>query len=208
MEIWLRAEKCLMRVSYSRHVDGLWLGSLGGKGDEHLLCRVEDALTLIKNFDPLRYARIRRDVERIWINQRIGAIGTFNFTLKLCYLDRKFVETSAVESIASTIVHEATHGHPCLRKFGYPEALRYRIEQICMKQELAFACLLPDSKLLREQIGRSLAMDPSYWLEKEFAARRPVQELEAARAAGIPDWLTKSILRTRNFCWRIFRSRP
>jgi hypothetical protein len=183
-----------MRVSYNRRVDGLWVGSIGDKSEAPLLDKVEVALQLIEQYDPVRYRRIRRDIDRIWINGLIGALGSFDKSLKLCNLDRKFVETSDPAAIASTIVHEATHGHPCLRKLGYPEALRHRIEQVCFRQEIAFGRRLPDGEVVIEQAERQLTRPAVYWLDEEFKERWPGQALAKAREAGIPNWVAKALI--------------
>jgi hypothetical protein len=186
-----------MLISRNRRVDGLWVGVLGDKKDDHLLQRVEDALKLIEKYDPTRYRRILRDVDRIWISHLIGARGQFNDTLKTCGLDFKFVSSSSPDLIASIIVHEATHAHPCLRKLGYPEEFRYRIEQICIKQQLAFAKKHPNGKDAIEQAEQLLALDQSFWSNAAFRERRPKQELAAATAAGFPQWLVKVIWKLR-----------
>jgi hypothetical protein len=76
-----------------------------------VLRRVEDALRLIKTFDPLRYKRIGRDLERVWVLVLPGDLGNFDASIKTCKLDTRFIlaDTSSPEVIASTIVHEATH---------------------------------------------------------------------------------------------------
>jgi hypothetical protein len=132
-------ERLVMLVSHKRRFDGLWIGIAADKEKYHLLDRVEVALKLIKQYDPLRYSRIHRDIERIFVSIRLSGGGEFNAISRICYLDRRYVEEASVQAIASVIVHEATHGYPCLRKMGYPENLRYRIEIICVRQELAFA---------------------------------------------------------------------
>jgi hypothetical protein len=146
LKLYVLFEKLGMLISRNRRVDGLWVGVLGDKKDDYLLRRVEYALKLIEQYDPTRYRRILRDVDRIWISPLIGALGQFSDTLKTCGLDYKFVSSSSPDLIASIIVHEATHAHPYLRKLGYPENLRYRIERICIKQQLAFARRYPNGK--------------------------------------------------------------
>jgi len=53
----------MLRTSASRHIDGLWIGSfdIAVEVEQHLR-RVEEALNLIKTYDPLRYARLIRDL--------------------------------------------------------------------------------------------------------------------------------------------------
>ena len=182
-----------MRLSYNRVVGGVWVGLLGGKSDDALIGKIAEALKLIQQYDPVRYRRLLRDVERIWITPLIGAQGQFSFFFKRCSLDYRFAQSAAVETIASTIVHEATHGHPWLRKMGYPEALRPRIEKICFQQQLIFLRKLPAAASAMDGVERNLSREPSFWSDKTFSERRPNDELEASRAYGVPDWIAKSL---------------
>jgi hypothetical protein len=195
-----------MRLSYKRIVDGVWVGVLGGnKSDDGLIRNVSEALKLIQQYDPVRYRRLLRDVKRIWIHTLVGARGQFNFAFKRCSLDLRFVESAPIETIASTIVHEATHGHPCLTKMGYPEGLRSRIENICMQQQLAFVRKLPAATSAEDDVKRNLTREPSFWSDKARNERRPDQELEALRSLGVPDWITKSFQAVRRMQGRFHR---
>jgi hypothetical protein len=76
------------------------------------------------------------------------------------------LETTTLEEIASTIVHEATHAR--LERWGisYDEKQRSRVEAICLRRELNVAASLPHSEPLREQIARTLewcASDHDYF---------------------------------------------
>jgi hypothetical protein len=175
------------------------------KKEYHLLDKAEDALKLIRQYDPVRYALILRDVERIWISIRLSGGGEFSPISRICHLDKRYIEKASTQAIASLIVHEATHGYPCLLKMGYSEELRYRIERICIRQELVFARRLPDNKSLCENLERSLKRDASFWSNSEYAKRRPGQELAALKAAGIPGWLITSTVKLRESRWRLFR---
>src|SRR4051794_10306861 len=203
MNLRMGIESLLMRLSRSRRVDGIWLGVGGDK--EHLLGRVEEALGLIKQYDSSRYRRLLRDVERIWITVLPGPRGSFRPDLNRCDLDCRFVAEASAETIASTIVHEATHAHPCLRKFGYPEHLRHRIEHICMRQELAFADRLPNGGTIREEVGRSLSRPPSDWSSEVLGKWYLAGELAAVRHLGVPEWLVQSLLRMRSMRERVRR---
>jgi len=205
LKVHLFFERLVMRISYHRHFEDLWIGVLGGKSDDHLLRRLEAALVLIRQHDPVRYKRICRDIDRIWICPLPGPLGSFQPALRRCNLEFRFVGSSSPEVIASTIVHEATHAHPCLRKIGYPEALRYRIEQICMRQELAFASRLPDGGEAREQVERNLTRPPSSWSDAALGTWYLSEELAMARHFGVPDWIIKSSRAIRNARQRLRR---
>jgi len=187
-----RLDRLGMRLSRSRRLDGLWLGVFGGRRDEHMLGRIEDALKLIKTHDAVRYRRLLRDVDRIWIQVLFGPVGTFNARLRTCSLDYRFVAKAPAELIASTIVHEAAHAQPRVLKFGYREDVRHRIERICIRQELAFAGRLPGGNVLCEVLRPELARPGSDWSDEARAMRYRDGELAAARFVGLPDWLTRT----------------
>ena len=195
-------ERLGLRLSYSQRIDGIWVGILGGK-DVALMGKVEAALELVRVNDPLRYRRITRDLERIWVCGLIGARGQYDAAVRMCRLDVKYVETSPPESVASTIVHEATHGYPCMRKIGYPEALRYRIEQICFRQQILFAEKLPGAAAEVAGVKRNMARGEAFWTNEAFRDRRQAQEEEAAKIYGLPQWVLASARRIAKVRWRV-----
>src|SRR5262249_52879499 len=127
-------ERMMIRLSDSRLVDGLWIGVGKAKAPELALRRVEEALCLIKVFDRVRYNRLIRDLERVWVTPLPGYSGCFSYLLGACKLDPRFVlaETTLPEMIASTIVHEATHARLQRCGIGYEEELRGRVEAVCL----------------------------------------------------------------------------
>lgn len=191
-----------LRLSYSKWIDGIWVGILGGK-DAAIMGKVEAALELVRSNDPLRYRRITRDLERIWVCGLIGARGQYDAAVRMCRLDVKYVETSPPESVASTIVHEATHGYPCMRKIGYPEALRHRIEQICFRQEILFVEKLPSAVAEVAGVRRNMARGEGFWTNESFRERWPDQMKEAAKFYGVPDWVLASARGIADIRWRL-----
>jgi len=135
------ADRIKLAMSISRHLDGIWIGSWRDRPED--LTRVESALLLIKQHSPLDYARIIRELERIWIDLLFHGLGEYKHSLRACILDERYVADSAttVGQIASTIVHEATHARLERYGIGYNEEHRARIEAICFRREpLLFAC--------------------------------------------------------------------
>jgi hypothetical protein len=198
-------ERVFMRLSRNRRVDGMWVGVLGDRKDDVLLARVEQALMLIKRYDPGGYRRLQRDIGRIWIAPLLAARGQFHFSSRRCDLDYRFVTSSEAEMIASTIVHEATHAHPCLRKLGYQEAQRYRIERICMRRQLAFAARLPDSTKIREHLERNLALAPAFWNTESLDRMQVESGIASLRALKVPESLIRLLLTMRGAIGRFRR---
>lgn len=157
---------------------------------------MEEALQLIKRHDTLNYSRITRNLDRIWVHLLPSAQAQYDRSLNACALDERYVlnETMTLERIASTIVHEATHAR--LEGWGiqYLEAMRIRIESICLRRELNFLVKLPDSEPLQDEIVRALdwcASDPDFYSDKNFWWRRQEGEVETLRYLNAPNWLIR-----------------
>jgi hypothetical protein len=189
-----------LRLSTNKRVDGLWVGTYENE-PEPVLRRVEEALCLIKAYDRLRYDRLTRDLERVWVRLLPDALGSFNESVNACELDIRFVlaETSIPEVIASTIVHEATHARLLRCGVGYEEELRARVEAVCFRRELAFAAKLPNGEQVRERAERTLELCAThgYWTNTSFNERYVEGSIETARHLGVPDWLARAVLALR-----------
>lgn len=187
-----------LAISTVRHVDGVWIGSLGDTPEANLT-RVETALSLIKQHSPLDYARVIRELERIWVTLSVHGVGQYRHSLKACILDERYVADPAttVERIASTIVHEATHAR--LERYGvaYKEELRPRIEAVCFRRERAFAVRLPNSDDLQQEIAQYLEWypaNPDYFSDANFFELRRAGAIEGLRYLGMPDWLIRAVV--------------
>ena len=185
-------------LSTSRKVDGLWIGTTESKSQAGLR-RVEDALRLIKHHDSLHYSRILHNLERIWVHLLPNALACYDDSKKACVLDERFVllETTTLERIASTIVHEATHAR--LDRWGTSyndEKERSRIEAICLRRELNFIAKLPHSEQLQDEFARTLEWVVSqhdYFSDLSFQQRDDQGNAETPRYLGTPDWLIRFI---------------
>ncbi|MBR1238139.1 hypothetical protein [Bradyrhizobium sp. AUGA SZCCT0182] len=185
--------------STSRNVDGLWVGSWESEPHPGLR-RVEEALRLIKERDPLHYSRVTSNLERIWVRLLPGDAAHYERSLKACVLDERRVLEETIEWIASTIIHEATHARLEHWGISYDENRRARIEAICLRRELNFVIKLPQTELLQEEIARTLewcAGDHDYFSDASFAQQREQGQAEALRYLGAPDWLHGFMLKLR-----------
>jgi hypothetical protein len=202
-------ERLELWISKSRVIDGLWIG--GSQSDPELaLQRVEAALRLIERCAPLHYRRIKNSLTRIWVRLVPHAAGCYLHSLNACLLDERVVasETTTVEWIASAIVHEATHAR--LEKWGirYNEAVRLRVERICIRRELDFVRHLSGVDALQEQITQSLDWcrdgnahytDQNMWKDFDQGS------VEALRHMGTPAWVVAVIFRARDLSYQIRR---
>jgi hypothetical protein len=206
-------DRVALRLSANKRVDGLWLGVfLADKRDE-IFRRVEEALHLIKEYDRLRYGRLLRDIERVWVLTIPEASANYNRSLRACQLSTRFIlaEESVPEVIAATIVHEATHARLTKRGIEYREADRPRVEKVCVRRELAFAEKLPNGQAIREQAERALAWItdpayPEYWTDQAFEKRYVDRNVEALSELGAPGLLVKMVLVLRRLRRRFGRS--
>ena len=109
---------------------------------------VAEALAMIKALDPRRFQRLRRDVPRILVLP--GRRSFLSPATNSCFLHERLVRDGGNVSVASILVHEAVHAR--LRKMGlwYLPDLRVRMEELCVKEEIAFAKLLPDALCPKE----------------------------------------------------------
>jgi hypothetical protein len=176
-----------LKAYEKRIVDGLLLVS--EKNPE----QVVEALNLIRNFDPVRYNRLRRDVRRIWVKVIPTGMANFEHSTWTCNLDPRYMKDQPAESIACTIVHEATHARLFRRGIDYEEERRARVEQICLRRELAFASKLPAGADAGEHAKRILEALPDFsqaaMVEREFTGA-----LRALLHLGTPPWLAQAVV--------------
>jgi hypothetical protein len=184
-------------LSTHRTIDGLWVGSTEDKPWPGL-SRVESALRLIKDRDPLHYSRVLRHLDRILVRLIPDAGAHYERQLNACILDRRFVlsETTTVEKVALTIVHETTHAR--LERWGviYDEKVRPRIETICIRRELSFASKLPGGEALREDLAASLRWcmsDHDFYSDVRFRERHLQGSLEMLLDLGAPAWFVRIV---------------
>jgi hypothetical protein len=198
-------DRIMLRLSKGEQVDGLWIGAFDKT--EPTLRRLREALQLIKTYDPLRYAHLTRDLKRIWVFS-ISTPACFNYRLGACQLNERFVldETTTPELLGSAIVHEATHARLWNCGVGYDEALRSRIEAICVRRQLAFAKKLPDGQQSREWAEQILASsDPVTLSNASFWKRDYDWRIEELHRLGVPDWAIRMIPILHRLTWAPIR---
>jgi hypothetical protein len=155
MLAWLAvlSEKFLLKSSSGEEIAGLWVGTWKDESPGDIR-RVEEALDLIKNNDPLQYAHVTRYLKRLWVTLLASNRAEYHRSIDACVLDERFVrsETTTIPKIAAVIIHEATHAR--LEHWGirYDEKQRSRIEEICYRREIAFVDRLPNCEDLRSQL--------------------------------------------------------
>ena len=89
-----------------------------------------------------------------------SSVASFEYRIYTCQIDTRYclAETTTPELLAAVIVHEATHARLWRRGIRYEEAQRPRIEEICVRREIAFAAKLPNGEDAHDQAERTLAL--------------------------------------------------
>lgn len=105
--------------------------------------KIAAALDLIGQYEPRRFARIRRDLKRVVIVDWSGSRAAYLFRSKSCFLQLSHVQNTSSAMIAVSLVHEATHCRLEEAGIHYWPDLQTRIEQRCIREEISFANRLP-----------------------------------------------------------------
>ncbi len=114
-----------------------------------VLGRLDAALGLIQQYEPLRLRHLERDVDRILVTA-FPCRGAYLPAQRIVLTELSFLARSAEFSaaqIASSIVHESIHArvHAMSERLGFDSLERdmAREERLCRRAELAFGRVLP-----------------------------------------------------------------
>jgi len=156
--------------------------------NELFFAKVTLALGLIDKYDQPRLGRMRRDLSAIWL-VRAGGVY-FEVSTRRCVLSWQNVVAGDARSIAMTLVHEAAHA----RIFGRgvvktPRATAARHEAAAVRQQIAFATLLPENDSLLKYY--STVLQTPWWTPEQMRER----ELEQLRAYDVPEWIVRRTMR-------------
>ena len=103
---------------------------------------IAEALTLIEENDPVRFARLKREVRTI-INLPVRTCAQYFRPLKTCRINLPLSplskdRQSTIVFLACILVHESTHGALCTKKILYHRNAG-RVENFCAAEERRFA---------------------------------------------------------------------
>jgi hypothetical protein len=184
-------DRLAIKATRKRMIDGLPV--VCDKGAD----KVAEGLKLIRDLDPIRYRRLLGDVKLIWVTAVLGALAQFRNSTSTCEIDERFVvdEETTPEMLASVIVHEATHARLSRMGIGYEEGRRVRVEQVCLRRELAFAAKLPDKAKAGQRAEQSLNALPDL-SDEAFAEREYAGARDALVYLGVPSVVAGAIVST------------
>ena len=171
-------------LSDTQTIDGVLI--IGDKGGD----KIVEALRLIRDFDPVRYKRLLVDVRQVFVTTLPAAVGQWAKSSKACELDERYLlrDETTPELVASVIVHEATHARLMQCGIGYEETLRDRVEQVCLRREIAFAARLPTGKGRGQQAEATLESMPDF-SDKAMSERYLSGLRDALLYLDMPTWL-------------------
>ncbi len=118
------------------------------KLDDSFQPTLENALQLVREHDPRRYARIKRYIHRIVNSVSFSGTGGFyDYSTRTCMLEfQDGVPGANIEALtglyACFLVHESTHGIVEDRGIKYTKETRVQIEHLCVSEENRFAARL------------------------------------------------------------------
>ena len=173
-------------------MDGIEIGIVAKKANVHpIRTKLTAALALMRDYDPIRFAYLKRDVKRIFVLGSPPYRGQWHPRFAICELTDTYILASETTPamLASVLAHEAMHARLYRWGFGYQEEQRVRIERVCFKAMVAFARKLPDTEaesrefIIHDSLQQS-DRDPNYWTDQNQLE----EQLEAFRKSGIPDW--------------------
>ncbi len=175
----------LRMVSPARDIQGVEVTDFTAneENDKGNFSRIADAIGLIVEHHPRRWQRIKKDLRRVMITHVGGP--EYMHLLRACVVNASHLAGQEPARIAMMLVHEATHARLRRLGFRYDNRVRRRIEQLCVKQEIAFAKRLPNSGLYVEWARKKLERE--WWTDQKIETRRE-SELQAL---GCPAWLVR-----------------
>ncbi len=134
------------------------------------------------------------------------AAAWYNHPTRTCFIGASTILQADVTEIALCILHEMCHARLFTRGIGYDEALRVRVEKVCIRRELQFARKLAaaghDVDDLIGDIQRHLDHFPPESVTHRSLQRsyrkQVLQRLRLLKRLDVPYWLRRFlILRVR-----------
>jgi hypothetical protein len=183
MKEWIRSAarwillRALFALSPRSQAGGFEVIDVAEEEGEVTLDRLRSVLELIAQVDQRRYQRMQRDLKRIVLMKAGGP--EYASETEACILSSGYVRDGDPGVVAATLVHEATHARLCKAGIGYGRSIRARVEQLCVREEMAFAVRLGRQDVLAH-LQQKLASP--WWTEAALKERRKAA-LAALRAS-------------------------
>ncbi len=194
--------RTIWRSTHRRNLHGIRTAALTDR-EEAALCfrRIDEALTLLNQNDPMTLARLREYCDGILV------IGTETFRLahwdesaRLCVITIPHVtspDTSSAD-VALTLAHESMHARLGALGARYVDGRRAHLEVLCAMAELASARRLSEPRLV-QRTESTLTRWASEGEESWSAASRLEKGLNYLRELGVPNWIVRMTRKAHRF---------
>ena len=105
---------------------------------------VDGALQLIEKTDPIRFARVKREIRTVLNIPVLQGGAGYSRNHRTCNIDLRCFPVekdreSGISFMACMLVHEATHGLLFTKKIRQTERILRRVEKVCWNEEVRFA---------------------------------------------------------------------
>jgi hypothetical protein len=194
----LKALFSVLKAFGSKRIIGglpVWTPFFSSDQRQAIHARISDALLLLKTHSPAKFSRVRRSLSGFLVFGKGDIQASYEPSQRLCRLSETLVlapETPVV-AIATSIVHEATHGWLSDRGIGYAEPIRHRVEQICIRAALQSAQQLPGAEEEIERCQDEIRIEPEYFSNAQSLER----SIARLRELNCPEWVIRAVLRIR-----------
>jgi len=147
--------------------------------------RLDQALSLLQQYVPHHYRRLRRDFSGFLIERRAYR-GAFLVATRTCLVELTFVvnRSFSLAQVAATILHEAMHARLFSCGIAVTSDQSHRQERFCRRAEIEFGSLVPDGEPVVRRALESLALsdrDIAPEVDPALAARRIAEVDRTAR---------------------------
>lgn len=136
-----------LAICEKRRAEGVRLYLQNPYGTEHVVAQVSAALAMLRRYAPRSFARLRTSMRGIAVTE--GTASGYWRASRVVLLTESAVRSGSTEYVASGLVHEVVHDRIARLAGRITLRDRWRVEQLCLAQQIEFVKTLdPSSSLL------------------------------------------------------------
>lgn len=174
------------------------------KAPERSTAAITAALDRIAAVDPVSFVRIPHLLPGGIIADATNyAAAWYSIKRKACVIGRDSLRRAETDDLALAIIHELCHARLWERGIGYDDpALRIRVEQICIRREIALAQKFERLDVppgtyttwLHEKLSEQTHRDYSEISFRQRHRRQFLQRLRLMKSTDTPRWLRRLVI--------------
>lgn len=174
------------------------------KAPKHAAHAISTALDRIAEVDPISFDRIPHLLPGGIIADATNyAAAWYSIRRKACVIGADTLRIGQTDDLALCIIHEMCHARLWERGIGYDgPALRLRVEEVCIRREMAFARKLEARDItpgyhtdwLAEKLAAVAQSDYSEASFQSRYRRQALQRLRLLRELDTPRWLRRWVV--------------